>query len=281
MEKLSRKKPKNSISEYFRNISNKDKIILCVTGSIIVVFATVSYIFSPLLDKYLNSSDRIAILKQDKSKIKLYEKQNETIKLNLEEVEKTYKEVMECLPKTGETALILRDIERLSLLSGVTLKEISMSEPEDVDIDYLDEVERGISGDVHVPENKIEDEKQVKKQSLFLTIEGNYEDIISLIKSIEEYERISEVSELNITKIDKTMEVEVKEPEEKPTTTTDSNGNINITINSNDNTPKYEMVKIGETLSVNIKANFYNLNYKEKEQYDFNLDEYGKENSFR
>lgn len=281
MEKLSRKKPKNSISEYFRNISNKDKIILCVTGSIIVVFVAVSYIFFPLLDKYLNSSDRIAILEQDKSKIKLYEKQNETIKLNLEEVEKTYKEVMKGLPKTGETALILRDIENLSILSGVKLKSISMSEPEDVDIDYLDEVERGISGDTHVPENNIEDDKQVKKQSLFLTIEGEYEDIISLIKSIEEYERISEVSELNITKIDKTTEVEVKDQEEKPITTTDSNGNINITINSNDDTPKYEVVKIGETLSVNIKANFYNLNYKEKEQYDFNIDDYGKENSFR
>lgn len=281
MEKLSRKKQKNSISEYFRNISNKDKIILCITGSIIVIFVAVSYIFFPLLDKYLNSSDRIAILEQDKSKIKLYEKQNETIKLNLEEVEKTYKEVMKGLPKTGETALILRDIEKLSLLSGVTLKSISMSEPEDIDIDYLDEVERGISGDTHVPDNKIEDEKQVKKQSLFLTVEGEYEDIISLIKSIEQYERIAEVSELDITKIDKTMEVEVKEPEEKPTTTTDSNGNINITINSNDDTPKYEVVKIGETLSVNIKANFYNLNYKEKEQYDFNIDEYGKENSFR
>ena len=281
MEKLSRKKIKNSILGYFRNISNKDKIILCVTGSIIVVFVAVSYIFLPLLDEYLNSSDRIAVLEQDKSKIKLYEKQNETIKLNLEEVEKSYKEVMNGLPKTGETALILRDIEKLSILSGVKLKSISMSEPEDIDIDYLDEVERGISGDNHVPENNIEDEKQVKKQSLFLTIEGDYEAIISLIKSIEEYERISEVSELNITKIDKTMEVEVKEPEEKPTTTTDSNGNINITINSNDDTPKYEVVKIGETLSVNIKANFYNLNYKEKEQYDFNLDEYGKENSFR
>ena len=33
-------------------------------------------------------------------------------------------------------------------------------------------------------------------------------------------------------------------------------------------------------LNVSLTANFYNLNYKEKENYDFNNGTYGKENSF-
>ncbi|WP_289128944.1 type 4a pilus biogenesis protein PilO, partial [uncultured Clostridium sp.] len=86
--------------------------------------------------------------------------------------------------------------------------------------------------------SQTESEQAVEKQIVNISLSGEYENIIKFIKSIENYSRISDVSDISLS------------PGE------------------------------GNLLNASLTANFYNLNYNERENYDFNDGTYGKENSF-
>ena len=101
------------------------------------------------------------------------------------------------------------------------------------------EIDRGLDiGSSQEENSQIESEQAVKKQIVNISLTGEYKNIINFIKNIENYSRISDVSNISLSPGEGTM------------------------------------------LNVSLTANFYNLNYKEKENYDFNNGTYGKENSF-
>ena len=124
--------------------------------------------------------------------------------------------------------------------SDVSEEEISSNDGVITDENgVVTEIDRGLDiGSSQEENSQIESEQAVKKQIVNISLTGEYKNIINFIKNIENYSRISDVSNISLSPGEGTM------------------------------------------LNVSLTANFYNLNYKEKENYDFNNGTYGKENSF-
>ena len=246
-------KKQNSIVSYFKNLSQKDKIILSSTIVIAAIVLGLRFVIIPQLEKYLDNINTLQLKKAEEDRIKGIPIQNKALEEKNEELKKQYDIALEEISKTPAVAKIIYDLKELIISNNIEIKSINFSSSDvaeeeiqsndDVKTDengIVTEIERGIDTvkEEEAEKNEVNEEDKVKKQIINMSIAGKYEDIVEFIKSIEGYSRIAEVSNLSFSQ---------------------SEGNI---------------------LIATLTANFYNLSYKESENYDFNNGTYGKENSF-
>lgn len=246
-------KKQNSIVSYFKNLSQKDKIILSSTIVIAAIVLGLRFVIIPQLEKYLDNINTLQLKKAEEDRIKGIPIQNKALEEKNEELKKQYDIALEEISKTPAVAKIIYDLKGLIISNNIEIKSINFSSSDvaeeeiqsndDVKTDengIVTEIERGIDTvkEEEAEKNEVNEEDKVKKQIINMSIAGKYEDIVEFIKSIEGYSRIAEVSNLSFSQ---------------------SEGNI---------------------LIATLTANFYNLSYKESENYDFNNGTYGKENSF-
>ncbi|MBD7915999.1 type 4a pilus biogenesis protein PilO [Clostridium sp. Sa3CUN1] len=246
-------KKQNSIVSYFKNLSQKDKIILSSTIVIAAIVLGLRFVIVPQIENYSSNLNTLELKKAEEAKIKVIPRQNEILEEKNEELKKQYDIALEEISKTPAVAKIIYDLKELIISNNIEIKSINFSSSDvaeediksndDVKTDengMVTEIERGIDTvkEEEEEKNEVNEEDKVKKQIINMSIAGKYEDIIEFIKAIEGYSRISDVSNISFSQ---------------------SEGNI---------------------LIATLTANFYNLSYKESENYDFNNGTYGKENSF-
>ena len=190
--------------------------------------------------------------KAEQYRVTMIPAQNKILEEKYKELQAQYDLALEEISKTPALAKIIYDLEELISKSGVEMKSLSFSNSDvsEEEISSNDgvitdgngvvtEIDRGLDiGSSQEENSQIESEQAVKKQIVNISLTGEYKNIINFIKNIENYSRISDVSNISLSPGEGTM------------------------------------------LNVSLTANFYNLNYKEKENYDFNNGTYGKENSF-
>ncbi|WP_195986834.1 type 4a pilus biogenesis protein PilO [Clostridium sp. D53t1_180928_C8] len=242
----------NSIIVYLKNLSKKDKVILSSTIIALSLTFGLKFLIVPQLEQYTNNLMILDMKKSEQARVKIIPSQNKILEEKQEELKFQYDSALEELSKTPAVAQVIYDLEQLIRKNNIELKSLSFSNSdvfeeeinsdEDVKTDengVVTEVDRGLEiGNSEGEVYEVGDEQAVKKQIVNISLTGEYENIINFIKSIEQYSRISDVS--------------------------------NISLSSGE----------GNLLNVSLTANFYNLNYKESEYYDFNNKNYGKENSF-
>ena len=246
----AKQKKQSSIMIYLKNLSKKDKIILSSTIIVVSLVFGLKFLILPQLEQYTNNLITLDMKKTEQSRISMIPAQNKILEEKQEELKEQYDLALEEISKTPAVAQIIYDLKALMITSGVEMKSLSFSSSDvsEEDIASSDgvitdengvvtEIDRGISGG-EMPDQQIESEQAVKKQIVNISLVGEYENIIKFIKSIENYSRISDVSDISLS------------PGE------------------------------GNLLNASLTANFYNLNYNERENYDFNDGTYGKENSF-
>ena len=246
----AKQKKQSSIMIYLKNLSKKDKIILSSTIIVVSLVFGLKFLILPQLEQYTNNLITLDMKKTEQSRISMIPSQNKILEEKQEELKAQYDLALEEISRTPALAQIIYDLKALMNTSGVEMKSLSFSSSDvsEEDIASSDgvitdengvvtEIDRGISGG-EMPDQQIESEQAVKKQIVNISLVGEYENIIKFIKSIENYSRISDVSDISLS------------PGE------------------------------GNLLNASLTANFYNLNYNERENYDFNDGTYGKENSF-
>ena len=91
---------------------------------------------------------------------------------------------------------------------------------------------------------KADREDDILKNDITITVNGDFNGIVNFIKRVEEMPRKISISEVNI---------------------------VDGLYGDNNK----------DNLRAVINANYYNLNYKEQEKYDFNKGKFGKENYFK
>lgn len=245
-----KQKKQSSIVVYLKNLSKKDKIILSSTIILVSIVFGLKFLILPQLEQYTNNLMTLDSKRAEQSRLASITIENKALEEKQKELQEQYDLALDEISKTPAVAQIIYDLKELMSKSNVEVKSLSFSDSDvseeeitsndEVKIDengVVTEIDRGISGG-EMPDQQIESEQAVKKQIVNISLVGEYENIIKFIKSIENYSRISDVSDISLS------------PGE------------------------------GNLLNASLTANFYNLNYNERENYDFNDGTYGKENSF-
>ena len=248
----AKQKKQSSIMIYLKNLSKKDKIILSSTIIVVSLVFGLKFLILPQLEQYTNNLLTLDMKREEQSRISMIPAQNKILEEKQEELKEQYDLALEEISKTPAVAQIIYDLKALMITSGVEMKSLSFSSSDvsEEDIASSDgvitdengvvtEIDRGLDiGSSQEESSQTESEQAVEKQIVNISLSGEYENIIKFIKSIENYSRISDVSDISLS------------PGE------------------------------GNLLNASLTSNFYNLNYNERENYDFNDGTYGKENSF-
>ena len=247
-----KQKKQSSIVVYLKNLSKKDKVILSSTIIVVSLVFGLKFLILPQIEQYANNLLTLDMKKAEQYRVTMIPAQNKILEEKYKELQAQYDLALEEISKTPALAKIIYDLEELISKSGVEMKSLSFSNSDvsEEEISSNDgvitdengvvtEIDRGLAiGSSQEENSQIESEQAVKKQIVNISLTGEYKNIINFIKNIENYSRISDVSNISLSPGEGTM------------------------------------------LNVSLTANFYNLNYKEKENYDFNNGTYGKENSF-
>ena len=247
-----KQKKQSSIVVYLKNLSKKDKVILSSTIIVVSLVFGSKFLILPQIEQYANNLLTLDMKKAEQYRVTMIPAQNKILEEKYKELQAQYDLALEEISKTPALAKIIYDLEELISKSGVEMKSLSFSNSDvsEEEISSNDgvitdengvvtEIDRGLDiGSSQEENSQIESEQAVKKQIVNISLTGEYKNIINFIKNIENYSRISDVSNISLSPGEGTM------------------------------------------LNVSLTANFYNLNYKEKENYDFNNGTYGKENSF-
>ena len=178
--------------------------------------------------------------------------QNKVLEEKQQELQVQYELALEEISKTPAVAQIIYDLKGLISRSSVEMKSLSFSNSDvsEEEITSNDEVKTDENGIVTEIDRGLEMSGS-ESQTGELESEQAVKKQIVNISLTGEYE--------NIIKFIKAIEYYSRIADVS-----------NISLSPGE----------GTLLNASLTANFYNLNYKENESYDFNNGTYGKENSF-
>lgn len=206
-----KQKKQSSIVVYLKNLSKKDKIILSSTIILVSIVFGLKFLILPQLEQYTNNLMTLDSKRAEQSRLSMITIENKALEEKQKELQEQYDLALEEISKTPAVAQIIYDLKGLMSRSNVEVKSLSFSDSDvseeeitsndEVKTDengVVTEIDRGISGG-EMPDQQIESEQAVKKQIVNISLVGEYENIINFIKSIENYSRIADVSNISIS----------------------------------------------------------------------------------
>ena len=206
-----KQKKQSSIVVYLKNLSKKDKIILSSTIILVSIVFGLKFLILPQLEQYTNNLMTLDSKRTEQSRLASITIENKALEEKQKELQEQYDLALDEISKTPAVAQIIYDLKELMSKSNVELKSLSFSDSDvseekitsndEVKTDengVVTEIDRGISGG-EMPDQQIESEQAVKKQIVNISLVGEYENIINFIKSIENYSRIADVSNISLS----------------------------------------------------------------------------------
>ena len=248
----AKQKKQSSIVVYFKNLSKKDKVILSTTIIILSLILGLRFLILPQLEQYTNNLMILESKRSEQSRVAMIPAQNKVLEEKQQELQVQYELALEEISKTPAVAQIIYDLKGLISRSSVEMKSLSFSNSDvsEGEITSNDEVKTDENGIVTEIDRGLEMSGS-ESQTGELESEQAVKKQIVNISLTGEYE--------NIIKFIKAIEYYSRIADVS-----------NISLSPGE----------GTLLNASLTANFYNLNYKENESYDFNNGTYGKENSF-
>lgn len=248
----AKQKKQSSIVVYFKNLSKKDKVILSTTIIILSLILGLRFLILPQLEQYTNNLMILESKRSEQSRVAMIPAQNKVLEEKQQKLQVQYELALEEISKTPAVAQIIYDLKGLISRSSVEMKSLSFSNSDvsEEEITSNDEVKTDENGIVTEIDRGLEMSGS-ESQTGELESEQAVKKQIVNISLTGEYE--------NIIKFIKAIEYYSRIADVS-----------NISLSPGE----------GTLLNASLTANFYNLNYKENESYDFNNGTYGKENSF-
>ena len=197
----AKQKQQNSIVLYLKNLSKKDKVILSTTIVILSLVLGLRFLILPQLEQYSNNLMTLDAKRAEQVRVAMVPAQNKVLEEKQKELQVKYDNALEEISKTPAVAQIIYDLKGLMSRSNVEMRALSFSNSD------VSEEEIKSSDGVVTDENiggtqeatiGANDEQAVKKQIVNITLTGEYEDIMKFVKSVENYSRVADVSNISL-----------------------------------------------------------------------------------
>lgn len=247
---MKKSKGEYKFIKHLKELSRKEKLLLFISILIFSFLIIEELVIKPLDNKNKNLEAEILNLNNQKSDALYGITKQDKLRIKLNDVTYNYNKILKKLPKTEKQADILKDLTIIAGLTDIKIININfekkytvLNDKENSNDKSNSEKEFNLINDDN-SNNEIKLNKDdVIVHSATLTVNGSFENIISFINKIETNKRKINIDSLQINKLDSNK-------------------------------------KENNILQGTIQIEYYNLNYKENEKYDFNKGTYGKKNYF-
>ncbi|WP_204594567.1 hypothetical protein [Clostridium sardiniense] len=260
MRKSKKGKESNKFIKHLKGLKRKEKLLLFTSVLIFTFLIIQELVIRPLNNKQNNLKEEEVALNENKVDALYGINKQDELKIKLNDITYDYNKILSELPRTEKQAEILNELTTISNETNIKLTDISFGNEDR--ILKVDDNDRNLNSNIENNSNEIDgtssnetsnktDKSKLKKDdvlvhSAIFKVTGSFENLVDFIKRIEKTKRKININNLKIEK-----------------TSLDENGNIK------------------NILQATINIEYYNLNYKENEKYDFNKGTYGKQNYFQ
>jgi Tfp pilus assembly protein PilO len=161
-----------------KGLSKSEKTLLCILAFAIVGYVYFQYIISPTLSKMHSAQTNISNYQNEINELKLLSVQNKKLEENLKEFEAKRNDYADAVPRSDRSAEILRSLKKLADDSSVRLTSLTS----------------GTAVEYTASQNSEGKEQQTKIMAIPVTmnITGEYSNIMTFIKTLEESVRITQ-----------------------------------------------------------------------------------------
>ena len=167
----------------------------------------------PQLEQYSNNLMTLDAKRAEQVRVAMVPAQNKVLEEKQKELQVKYDNALEEISKTPAVAQIIYDLKGLMSRSNVEMRALSFSNSDvsEEEIKSSDgvvtdengvvtEIDRGLDiGGTQEATIGANDEQAVKKQIVNITLTGEYEDIMKFVKSVENYSRVADVSNISLS----------------------------------------------------------------------------------
>ncbi|CDM68494.1 Hypothetical protein CM240_1335 [Clostridium bornimense] len=206
---MEKNNKKQGLSSYFKNLSDKDKIILCVTSIIIVTVISFKFILMPSMSNFTYNKEKLSYLKGETNNYKLYEQKNEDMNSKMPQLEAEYEKALKKLPDKDNIRQLLEDIKKLAINNSLEIKSISITKEDEKNSFKEESFSENESNDT-VETNT--SNLNLNKNIFTLNLTGGEGDTRNFIEDVEDYERILDIASVSTQKSNDivTLNIQIK-----------------------------------------------------------------------
>lgn len=247
---MGKVKKESKFLKYLKELKRKEKLLLFISILIFTFIAIELFIVKPLKNKGNLLQEESNTLNGEKIDLLNEINREDELETKLNTITYNYNKILKTLPKTERQADVIKNLVEVSKNSNIKLMDITFENQSQVlgDKLYNESLNNNTKNTNITEENKNLNKNSVMANNALVVVNGKFKDIINFVKKIENQKRKININEIKIEK-----------------------NNMDLSGNNDMN----------NILQASIKIEYYNLNYKENEKYDFNKGTYGKENYFK
>lgn len=205
---MEKNNKKQGLSSYFKNLSDKDKIILCVTSIIIITVISFKFILMPSMSNFTYNKEKLSYLKGESSNYRLYEQKNKEMSNNMSQLQTDYNKALKKLPDKENIRQLLEDIKKLATNNSLAIQSISITKENEEDFQEESFSESSSNDTLEVNTSNL----NLNTNTFTLSLTGGEANIRNFIKDVENYERILDVASASMQKSNDnaTLNIQIK-----------------------------------------------------------------------
>jgi type IV pilus assembly protein PilO len=181
-----------------KNLKRSEKILLSVLAFAVVFYVYYTFLLSPVIDKISTSNHNIAGYNQDLNDINLKEAQTVKLKADYETYKTDYEKLVKRFPVFEKDPQIGYDLKILADKSKVTLQSQNYSAANSAE----SASNTAAANTTNTNTVKKDEKYKLNFVAINMNIGGNYDNIKSFINSLENEERSTVITSVNIAKSD-------------------------------------------------------------------------------
>lgn len=205
---MKKNNKKQGLSSYFKNLSDKDKIILCITSIIIIIVISFKFIIMPSISSFTYNKEKLSYLEGESSNYRLYEQKNKEMSNNMSQLQTDYNKALKKLPDKENIRQLLEDIKKLATNNSLAIQSISITKENEEDFQEESFSESSSNDTLEVNTSNL----NLNTNTFTLSLTGGEANIRNFIKDVENYERILDVASASMQKSNDnaTLNIQIK-----------------------------------------------------------------------
>lgn len=197
---MNKNNKKQGLSSYFKNLSDKDKVILCITSIIIITILSLKLVIIPSISNFSYNRGKLLYIKGESNKYRLYEQKNKDMNNKIVDLQENYNKALKKLPSKENTRQLLEDIKKIATNNSLSIKSIAISEDgndKSNKFEFFSEESNSVNTDIL---NKYASKLNFSTSTFSISITGEVGKIHNFIRDVENYERVSDIVFVSIQK---------------------------------------------------------------------------------
>lgn len=197
---MNKNNKKQGLSSYFKNLSDKDKVILCITSIIIITILSLKLVIIPSISNFSYNRGKLLYIKGESNKYRLYEQKNKDMNNKIVDLQENYNKALKKLPSKENTRQLLEDIKKIATNNSLSIKSIAISEDgndKSNKFESFSEESNSVNTDIL---NKYASKLNFSTSTFSISITGEVGKIHNFIRDVENYERVSDIVFVSIQK---------------------------------------------------------------------------------